>query len=276
MSDFSPDVFNAVNPVVGVFIYSNGVMEIRRKSKLQGKMEYDKNGRKERDIVRFTPKSMARLVATINATDTDFRTMITLTYPGLFPKNGKHIKADLNRFLNIFRRQYPSEYLWFLEFQKRGAPHFHLLTEHDAITPRMRVAVSEAWVSGIARGDWYRISVAKEALKNTRVCEWDLFRKHLVNAYSFAMRKKTWEMLRSVDGAKRYVTKYAVKEYQKDPPEGFKGVGRFWGCSKNTKLRDGVYVDAEEQELRSFLEEQAHATANWEVLPKYLFSVKNI
>ena len=66
-----------------------------------------------------------------------FKTMITLTYPAVWPGNGRLVKKQLRAFLkfavhNLFPRPEDAEriaYLWFLEFQARGAPHIHLLLD---------------------------------------------------------------------------------------------------------------------------------------------------
>lgn len=273
---FDADAFNAVNPIVGITVYKNGVMIVHRKSKLQGKIENISNGRRDRQIKMFTPKSMARLVATINATDVCFKSMVTLTYPAIYPKEGRSVKTDLNRFLNLFRRKYETEYLWFLEFQKRGAPHFHILTEFDLITPRFRVDIAEAWVGGISKSNWIEEQAAEIALYKGGTCEYDIISQALSTSFKFTLRRETMELLRSKDGAKRYVTKYAVKEYQKEKPKDYVDVGRYWGCSENTKLSDGVYLEKTEDEIRQFLSTQEHACGDWDVLPTYLFNVDNV
>lgn len=267
----SSDVFNLAYPIVGISIYPNGVLRVKRKSDLQGKFTYDA-GRKDRPIVKFTNKSMARLVATANATEVEFKSMLTLTYPSLFPLAGTTIKQDMNRFLTMVRDKGWGDYLWFLEFQKRGAPHFHILMSTPAITARMRITVAETWVGRMARSDWLvGQAITKAALADK--CEWKVMSDVLSKAYFFTFRPETWELLRSEDGGRKYATKYAVKERQKIPPEQFEGVGRFWGCSKRVNLGEGVYREMDETRLRNYLESTAHATAEWEVLPKYLFSV---
>lgn len=276
MEKLPADIFNIVYPIVSIGIAGNGVLVIQRKSQLKGHRLYG-DGRKDREIVKFTPKSMSRLVATINATDVQFNTFLTLTYPGVFPYDGRVIKEDLNAFLNVFRRKLKTEYLWFLEFQERGAPHFHVMTEFDAITPRMRVIVAEAWVGRIARGAWFTEACYHQAgVCPTEDEYWSAQRSHLSKAYNFIMRWETWELIKSEDGAKRYVTQYAVKEYQKKPPAGFEGVGRFWGSSRGVKMPDLAIKDITEAQLRTFLQAQEHPTADWEILPKYLFNVKHV
>jgi hypothetical protein len=85
---------------------------------------------------------------------------------------------------------------WFLEFQKRGAPHFHVFL--NGRVDKMRVAQR-----------WYEIVGSEDLnhrLAGTRI-----------------------ELLREQHAASAYAAKYASKVEQKEPPEGFTDVGRFWG-----------------------------------------------
>lgn len=266
------DVFNLVNPIVGVYKYPGGVLKVKRESKIMGRFKYD-TGRKEKTIMKFSPKSMARLVATVNATKIEFNSFLTLTFPRLYPKDGKVAKEAMNYLLTMMRSKLGGEYLWFLEFQKRGAPHFHILSTHDAISPRMRIFIAEWWVRKMSGSDWFIAAAALDATMTDR-CEWEVMSSAIAKAYYFTLRQETWELLREKDGAKKYTTKYATKEYQKKPPGTYKNVGRFWGCSMKVSLGEGVYEAMEEDKLRQFLDVTDHATKDWEILPKFLFGVE--
>ncbi len=266
------DTFNLAYPIIGISVYPNGVLRVKRESKLQGKFDYEK-GRRERPIVKFSNKSMARLVATANATKVTFKSMLTLTYPSMHPLAGETIKRDMNRFLTMVRDRGWGDYLWFLEFQQRGAPHFHILMTTPTITARMRITVAETWVGRMAKSDWLMGQTITEAAKQDK-CHWEVMGKVLSKAYFFTFRSETWQLLKSEDGARRYATKYAVKEKQKTPPINFEGVGRFWGCSKIVNLGEGIYKEMDEERLRCYLESTQHATAKWDVLPKFLFGVR--
>lgn len=271
MSEFCPVTFNIVNPVVGITTYENGVVVVKRKSKLTG-LPIAPEGRKERKIMTFTAKSMSRLVASVNATQVKFNSMLTLTYPAVYPRGGEEIKKSINSFLTMYRDANYGQYLWFLEFQVRGAPHFHILSEVDCISPRMRIRVTEKWVGMISKSKWFQEECDILAVRTDR-CPWEVMSKALKNSYWFTMRRDTWELIRKEKGAVRYATKYATKEYQKTPPSGFDGVGRFWGCSNEVSLGEGDYHEMDEQTLRKHLESTDHATAEWSVLPTFLFAV---
>jgi len=134
--------------------------------------------------------------------------MVTLTYPYEYPSNGRETKEHLRRFLQELQRedkrridQRPSDQLhsafWFLEFQARGAPHYHIFTNRP---------VNKEWCSR----RWYDI-VNSEDLRHLRA----------------GTRCET--LVRGRAGTISYASKYAAKAEQKDVPAGYENVGRFWG-----------------------------------------------
>jgi hypothetical protein len=134
--------------------------------------------------------------------------MVTLTYPGFFESDGSIVKEHLRRFLQEFKRRvgrdFPDQALhystfWFLEFQERGAPHFHLFTTHY---------FPKQWVSAT----WYRIVNSEDP-------------RHL-NAGT-----RCEKLERGRSGLISYAQKYANKQCQKIVPAGYENVGRFWGVS---------------------------------------------
>jgi len=162
----------------------------------------------ERGIVTtFTRRSRQRLAFVANNTDVRFTSMLTLTYPSVYPGSGKRVKAHLNAFLTRLRQRIGKmSYLWFLEFQKRGAPHVHVLLTGFPANFDNRQWVSRAWYDICQSGD------PNHLLAGTRL-----------------------ERIRKQDGARRYAVKYASKMRQKAVPEGFRDVGRFWGHSRDVK-----------------------------------------
>jgi hypothetical protein len=121
--------------------------------------------------------------------------MLTLTYPRQFPMDGRTVKRHWHNMRTWLVRS-GLKGAWFLEFQKRGAPHFHVFLNG-------RVPASE-----VSRR-WYEV-VGSEDLD------------HLVAGTRI-------EQLREAHAAPAYAAKYAAKVEQKEPPEGFSDVGRFWG-----------------------------------------------
>jgi len=137
--------------------------------------------------------------------------MVTLTYPGFYPSNGATVKEHLRRFLQELKREHlrredvPRETkhssFWFLEFQNRGAPHFHIFTTW---------APDKEWVAS----RWYDIVASDDV-------------RHLHAG------TRTEYLRNGRAGAISYASKYAAKLDQKVVPENYENVGRFWGVSGN-------------------------------------------
>ena len=92
------------------------------------------------------------------------------------------------------------ESFWFLEFQKRGAPHFHGV-------------ITKGIDENELKREWYKIVGSHDP-------------KHLKHGAHI-------QPIRSVDGFAHYLTNYLTKEEQKFVPFEFRDVGRFWGYSRS-------------------------------------------
>lgn len=78
-------------------------------------------------VTEFSRNSRVRLLRKIARLDAGGAVFITLTYGADYP-TAKIAKQHLRALLERFRRAYPKmSAIWRLEFQKRGAPHFHLI-----------------------------------------------------------------------------------------------------------------------------------------------------
>jgi hypothetical protein len=121
--------------------------------------------------------------------------MVTLTYPGEFSTDGKVVKKHLKAILRWLRAKGLSG-LWWLEFQSRGAPHFHIY-----LTGRVdKDDLSRKWYDIVGSGDIRHL----RAGTNVQTIQ----KPHAVAAYA---------------------AKYARKQQQKDVPAAYEDVGRFWG-----------------------------------------------
>lgn len=175
------------------------------------------------EITEFSERSLYRLLHVVKNCDVDFFSMITLTYPAEFPTNGWEVKRNFNAFRKRLLRRFPGiRGVWFLEFQKRVAPNFHILVllrmnEHGVIFERSRIWCKEGPKS-------YKTVVALEEM----ISDWWFMivgsknEKHLAAGCS-------WEVIENSDGALRYAAAHASKPYQKIVPKEFVEVGRFWG-----------------------------------------------
>lgn len=148
--------------------------------------------------------------------------MLTLTLPAEWESvvpNGRELKRLKRAFDKRMRRWCARRgiklsALWFLEFQKRGAPHFHYLlwdkapeeghgtALDDAFRREFIRWVSMAWADVVAHPD--PMERMKHEAAGTRV-----------------------ERMRT--GHFGYAMAYASKPRQKIVPDGFQDVGRFWG-----------------------------------------------
>lgn len=248
--------------VRGVTVYSNGAAIVSR-SGVAGKSS---GGGKRGMITHLSTKARARLLFVAMATSVEFNSMITLTYPREFPANGQMVKGHLHGFLVYYKRRYAGSYLWFLEFQKRGAPHFHLLVTRNNVFGPDRRWLAECWAKVIGLGEERRYCSLLD--RRTHDMRMQVLR---VNTHP-----SVWEQVRSAQGARRYVAKYATKTIQKDVPERYKQVGRFYGYSRDVKDRVeplGSFT-AEAEGIRQLLLQEGHKVSEWDFLPKYLFGVE--
>lgn len=149
----------------------------------------------------FKSKRSARLL--LEDHGEEFITKACLTYPEAFPMNGKEVKNHLQRLIKrMYRYCGDLKYFWILEFQERGAPHLHLLL--DKYIPKDWL--SKAWYEVVRAGD----------------------PRHLA-AGTFIKK------IDDPDHDIGYLTTYLGKEYQKNVPDGFGDVGRFWGSNMTLK-----------------------------------------
>lgn len=188
-------------PVIGVQIFRQDAVVLRRG--VSRPRTYVPRG----VITQFSLASRKRLAFVASNTDIVLTSMLTLTYPREFPNDGKDVKRNLNQFLVELRKKTPGvSVLWFLEFQRRGAPHIHILIRGVRVHKPMQQWVSAAWYRICGTGD------ARHLRAGTRL-----------------------ERIRKPNGARNYAVKYAHKMIQKSVPCAYRNVGRFWGHSRDVK-----------------------------------------
>lgn len=265
-----PAVVNALFPICGVAFYSTGLMVYRSSN-----YDYPRHliRPKRGTIKTVSRRSLSRMVLTVGSSGLQFNSLLTLTYGQNYPINGKKAKADLNRFLMSLKRAFGViSYFWFLEFQKRGAPHFHLGLNLPAPDACQRELVAELWGKVAEPFNWpYTAISSPYTEKNARIggnTQDAVIAQH--------RRSQTWQGVRSQDGAIRYCIKYATKLRQKIVPAEYRDVGRFWGASRDVKLPEAVYVSTSENELREVLLWLGRNVSGFEVLPKIIFHSGNL
>lgn len=168
---------------------------------------------RRREIAGFSRKSGRRLVATARNVD-GLSKMITLTYPAVYPKDGAMVKRHWSAMRHwLIRRGVRG--LWFLEFQKRGAPHYHIYVDRRIPKDKLK----EAW-NRIVRAD---LDTGEHHMKmGARI-----------------------ETLRVPHALSVYALKYASKCDQKETPEEYRNVGRFWGTFGGCEVVERVRVSGE-------------------------------
>jgi len=245
-------------------VYRNGTMVVRRDAVSNNAPVGGKRG----VIKELSTKARARLMFVVNATSVEFRSMITLTYPREFPCDGAMVKSHLDDFIKSFKYRYAGDYLWFLEFQARGAPHFHFLHTRQNVFSADRRWLALRWADVIGLSEERRYCSLSD--RRTHCMRMQCLR---VNTHS-----KTWEEIRSELGARAYVNKYASKPYQKQVPDMYQNVGRFYGYSRNVyrSIKELDTFQAEAHEIRAMLKSEGHKVGEWEYLPKYIFGVKSV
>jgi hypothetical protein len=118
------------------------------------------NGKKDQpirgEITGFSKKSRLRLLKKLAMIDKNngLPLFITLTYPSEFPTEKEIYKADLEKFIKRLVYRFPKVAgLWRLEFQTRGAPHYHLLVWGLPYSKAIKQFISYLWFKTVKSGD---------------------------------------------------------------------------------------------------------------------------
>lgn len=166
-----------------------------------------RGGGKRGVITGFSYQSRMRLMERMASLDRTAKAedwlFITLTYPKEWPEDAATWKHHLHCFVQYLARSHPRvAAIWKMEFQKRGAPHFHLLCYGAKRVDRDWL--SHSWYSIVGSGD------AAHLAAGTRV-----------------ERPRTWH------GVAWYASKYIGKVSQDQ-----QGIltGRIWGIHNRAAL----------------------------------------
>lgn len=185
--------------------WAGRVFEIQTSLDSKGKPSIADRG----EVGGFSRKSRARLCKLTASIPWELfatRFFVTLTYPEVFPRDGRIVKGHFAAWRRRLERRYGKQaVVWKLEFQRRGAAHFHCLLsvpEGTAID-EFRLWLSDAWYGIVGSGDLKHLAAGTQV----QVAETDCGRYF---AYG--------------------VKSTGSKEYQNQVPEGFENVGRFWGA----------------------------------------------
>lgn len=163
-------------------------------------------------INSFSRRARLRLITKIAKIDTSKiygkPFFITLTYPASYSKCGRDWKNDLANYIKRFNRRFKGYALiWRLEFQKRGAPHFHIIAFNSTNT---NTHFSVYTMRRFTALNWYQI-----------VDSGDI--RHF-KAGTNVEQLNNWRAVTS------YVSKYMGKvEQSLINGRDYKHIGRYWG-----------------------------------------------
>jgi len=167
----------------------------------------DRNGAclKRSEISEFSEKSRQRLrlsLAKVDQSKCGRPIFGTLTYPADFPLDQETFKRHLKVFSQRFLRAFPwAGFHWKLEFQARGAAHFHPifwnLGSNEEFLREFRCWLAENWYEVVRSGDERHLHAGTSA-----------------------------DLIKSQFGIIRYVSGYTSKSDQTKPGCS---VGRYWG-----------------------------------------------
>jgi hypothetical protein len=155
----------------------------------------------------FSRKSrgrMLRQVAKIDTTVLSSSLLVTLTYPAAFPTESYTYRQHFHNFSRRLVKTFPtSSAIWKLEFQDRGAAHYHLIV--TGVPFLARGWLSRVWYQTVGSGDPRHLRAGTQ-----------------VNRCKSARK------------ACAYAAKYVAKV--SDDVPAFH-VGRFWGVVGRSRLR---------------------------------------
>jgi len=227
-------------PVEKVELYRRDAV-VRKKSATT----MPKTRRAERgEIVEFSERAQLRLIHFVRNCEADFYSMMTLTYPNI-ETDGKIVKQHLEKFRRAFLRKFPEEVgVWFLEFQKRGAPHYHILCSLDL----RKVGAVVTRENRLRRGDTNARSYRTvNPLEKWLARSW----YEIVGSGKKAHLRVgvRWEVLEKPDAALYYAGARRGKPWQKKVPKEYRNPGGCWGKIGKVSAQPSAVIDSSTKEV---------------------------
>jgi hypothetical protein len=183
---------------------------------------------KRDNIYQLSSKSVRNLMFFLRNVMHLMHSISTVTYPDVFPSDGRVIKRHADMLGKRLARK-GIRYVWVMEFQERGAGHFHIFTDK----PVDRQWLALAWYEIVGSGDPNHLkagtSVQYIVDNDDPRLESDRARYKAQKAKKNRNAKRNYI---SRDEAISYMVAYYKKESQKDIPFGFYKPGRFWSASR--------------------------------------------
>ncbi len=214
-------------------------------------------------IIEFSRKSSLNLLNTFYSLDFGKKYLysLTLTYGKRLPQNSREVKRHIKAFREWMRRHGYQSYLWKLEYQMRGAPHFHFIIFHDWPLvlgnyynifgkPHVRNKLSK-YGKGKYLDRWNGNSACRHEMQKA----WNRIADPKSEDHFLASVEL--DKVRSPDSMGFYMINYvagekkANKKKQNQVPEKYiEGHGRFWGYTGIEKMKAGkVFITADDKML---------------------------
>lgn len=200
--------------------YSSGASLLKVSRGIEGEQV---GGGKRGAVKGFTVASRRRLMQTIARIrrDAELPCFVTLTYPSVFP-SPKESKRHMEIFIKRIKRKFDGVgFIWKLEPQERGAPHYHLLVwgVHEV---ELRAWIPKAWFAIAGNDDQNHFLFHVGALGN----------QHCV------------QRVRSFRGVWSYASKYLGKTFDVAGWDE-KPTGRFWAVVNRSNVPFGETLTVE-------------------------------
>ncbi len=224
--------------VASAAIYKNGAVVTYTPSSSRDRATVDN----ERGIILDQSKaSRLRSAFAFGYANCTWAALTTLTYLETPP--AEMVKRHLDALRRAYRIRWGEGFCgWVMEFQRRGAVHFHLVHAAESNFGAACIASEKKWIEDAGKepaevvtgapakwmaGTWLKI-IGKLG------CEKSLY----------VARHRMVEMFRSPDAAGRYFAKDAAKKVQKELPEYYQGgLGRYWYLAKKWQPKLDMTVD---------------------------------
>lgn len=106
------------------------------------------------EFSRASRRRLMKLLASIDKEAVEIPLFLTLTYPAAYPEDAPTVASHLRAFRERLVRRYGKRPgIWRKEYQRRGAPHLHVMIWVDADLAELRRWVSRAWYEVVGSGD---------------------------------------------------------------------------------------------------------------------------
>jgi len=216
---------------------------------VSGISEGDRLGGGDRGEIKiFSGASRYRLFRELHQLRFETVTFLTLTYPAIFPTDVRKAKANLKEFRRRFENVYGKiQAVWRLEFQERGAPHFHIMYLDCPFLDLPELLYT-----------WKSI-----------VHSWDMAHELLGVDIKLIVNNKEQKLIAS------YLGKYIAKVDERTQKDARKNVGRWWGKwnIEDPQPYECIITDRQAERIVDFVLAARMGSQEWQPIDPSLCTV---